>query len=407
MSKITKVIEKYEIKTKSSSRKTKDGKQYLFIGIPKEIDPSENRLALRPEAVKVLVNNGHRVLIEKGAGKRSKYSDKDYSEAGATISSNAQQVYENPDIIIKVSPPNLEEIGFMQSKSSIISTLHLPTIEKNLLKAINKKHITAIAYEFIEDQVGSLPIVRSMSEIAGSTVMLIAAEYLSSTNKGKGLILGGITGVPPTNVVILGAGTVGEYAARAALGLGASVKVFDNNHYRLRRLKYNLTNPQLYTCIIDTVSLGEALVQADVAIGALRAENGRTPIVVSDEMVTAMQPNSVIIDVSIDQGGCFATSKTTNHQKPTFHHHEVIHYCVPNIASRVAQTATTALSNFFLPLLLSFANAKTIEAMILADVGFSKGVYTFKGHITQEAICKKLDLRCTDLSLLFAGRKGN
>jgi alanine dehydrogenase len=407
MSKITKTIDNYEVKTKSSAQRIKEGKQQLFIGIPKEKDASENRLALRPEAVKVLVNNGHRVLVEKGAGKRSKYLDKDYSDAGADISADAQQVYESADILLKVSPPSIEEIGFMQPKSSIISTLHLPSIEKDILKAINKKHITAIAYEFIEDQVGSLPIVRSMSEIAGSTVMLIAAEYLSSTNKGKGLILGGITGVPPTNVVILGAGTVGEYAARAALGLGANVKVFDNNHYRLRRLKYNLTSPQLYTCIIETVSLGEALSQADVAIGALRPENGRTPVVVSDEMVAGMQANSVIIDVGIDNGGCFATSKTTNHQKPTFLRHDVIHYCVPNIASRVAQTATTALSNFFLPLLLSFANAKGIENMILSDLGFAKGVYTFKGHITQEAISKKLNTPFTDLSLLFAGRKGN
>ena len=245
-----------------------------------------------------------------------------------------------------------------------------------------------------------------MSEIAGIKAVSIASHYLSNLNNGRGTILGGIAGVSPTEVVIIGAGTVGEFAARSALGLGASVKVFDNNVYKLRRLQNDLKST-IWTSIINPKVLEKALMRADVAIGALRAVNGRTPCVVSEDMVSQMKEGSVIVDVSIDQGGCFETSRVTNHNSPTFVENGVIHYCVPNIASRVAQTATTALSNFFLPLLLSFANAKSIEEMILTDLGFAKGVYTFKGHITQEAISKKLNTPFTDLSLLFAGRKGN
>ena len=241
-----------------------------------------------------------------------------------------------------------------------------------------------------------------MSEIAGSTVMLIAAEYLNSEN-GKGVILGGITGVPPTKVVILGAGTVAEYAARTAIGLGAEVKIFDNQVYKLRRLRHDL-GVQVYTSTIDTITLRKELREADVVIGSLRSEEGGSPCVVTEDMVAEMKSNSVIIDVSIDQGGCFETSRMTDHKNPVFKKYDVIHYCVPNIPSRVARTATTALSNIFTPIFLQIAKKGGVEDMIYTKEWFMKGVYAYKGNLTNHYIAKKFNMKYKDLQLLMAAR---
>lgn len=264
-----------------------------------------------------------------------------------------------------------------------------------------KKKITALAYEFIEDKVGSMPIIRAMSEIAGSTVLLIASEYLSTANNGKGVILGGITGVPPTRVVIIGAGTVAEFAARAALGLGAEVQIFDNHLYKLRRIKHIL-GQQIYTSTIDTITLSETLKSADVLIGALRAEKGRARHVVTEEMVSKMKPDSLIIDLSIDQGGCVETSEITTLKKPAFRKHDVIHYCVPNVASRVAHTATNALSNIFTPTILRAAEEGGVEQMIMTHKWFMKGVYTYKGSLTNESVARKFGLKHKNIELLMA-----
>jgi alanine dehydrogenase len=382
--------------------KVREGKNSLLIGLPKETTPLENRICLTPEAVALMVNNGHRVRVEAGAGLPAKYADNEFSEAGAEIVYSAKEVFES-ELVLKVDPPSLEEIEFMKPGKSLISALQTAKLKTEYIHALNNKKITSLAFEFIEDKVGGMPVIRAMSEIAGSTVMLIASEYLNSVNNGKGIILGGITGVPPTVVVILGAGTVSEYAARTAIGLGAEIKIFDNQIYKLRRLKHAL-GQQVYTSTIDTVTLEDALKRADVVIGAMRSEKGRKGFIVTEEMVASMKPNSVIIDVSIDQGGCFETSEMTSHTNPVYKKFDVIHYCVPNIASRVARTATTALSNILTPILLQVADAGGMDNMIFSNNWLMKGVYTYKGSLTNFNLARKLNLKHKDLSLFLAAR---
>lgn len=382
--------------------KVKMRKNSFFIGLPKEISLSENRITLTPDAVALLVNNGHEIWIETKAGIGSKFSDQQYSEAGAKIVYSPQEVYK-ADIILKIEPPTAEEIEFMRPGQTLISALQLGHLNPEHVQLLLKKKITSLAYEFIEDKVGGMPIIRAMSEIAGSTVMLIAAEYLSTANNGKGVILGGITGVPPTKVVIIGAGTVAEFAGRAALGLGAEVQVFDNHLYKLRRVKHIL-GQQIYTSTIDTITLSETLKSADVVIGALRAEKGRARHVITEEMVSKMKPDSLIIDLSIDQGGCVETSEITTLKKPAFRKHDVIHYCVPNVASRVAHTATNALSNIFTPTILRAAEEGGVEEMIFSHKWFMKGVYTYKGSLTNESVARKFSMKFKNIELLLAAR---
>ncbi|MCE2732334.1 MAG: alanine dehydrogenase [Chryseotalea sp.] len=374
----------------------------FFIGLPKEISPYENRISLTPDAVAILVNNGHEIWIETKAGLGSKFTDKQYSDAGAKIVYSPNEVYK-AEVILKIDPPTLEEIELMRPGQALISAIQLGHLQVETLEALLKKRITALAFEFIEDKVGGIPIIRAMSEIAGSSVMLIASEYLSTTNNGKGVILGGITGVPPTKVVIIGAGTVGEYAARAALGLGADVQIFDNHLYKLRRIK-QLLSQQIYTSTIDTLTLSETLKTADVLIGALRAEKGRARQVVTEEMVGRMKADSIIIDISIDQGGCIETSEMTTLNAPVYKRHDVIHYCVPNVASRVSHTAATALSNIFTPTILRAAEEGGMEKMIFSHKGFMKGVYTFNGGLTNESLARKFGMKYKNIELLMAAR---
>ncbi len=372
----------------------------LFIGIPKECTLQENRIALIPEAVARLVSNGHRVIIETEAGKGAHYEDNDYSEAGAKVAYSTKEVFE-ADIIIKVDPPTLEEIDLMKPRQCLISALQLSVQPENYLKQLLKKQVTAIAVDFIRGREGGYPFVRSMSEIAGNTVILIAAEYLSNVNEGKGLMMGGVTGVLPTDVVVLGAGTVGEFAARAAFGLGSSVKVFDDSLQRLSRMQ-NAIGQRLFTSTIHPDVLANALEQADVVIGAIRSKKGRAPILVTEEMVSNMKFGSVIIDVCIDQGGCFETSEVTDHAKPTFTKYGVVHYCVPNIASRVAQTASMALSNIFSPMMIEMAESGGLNNMIRFNEGLRNGIYTYNGSVTNEYLAKTFDLPFKDLNLIMA-----
>ncbi|MDF7817436.1 alanine dehydrogenase [Runella sp. MFBS21] len=380
----------------------KTSQRSLLIGLPKEVSLQENRIALTPEAVAILVRNGHQVVVEKGAGEGAQFFDNEYSEAGAQIVYSPNEVFKS-DLILKIEPIVEQEFVHLKNGQTVISALNLPTRNRSYFEHLNEKQITAVSYEYIEDPAGGQPIIRSLSEIAGSTVMLIAAEYLSSANQGKGIILGGITGVPPTKVVIIGAGTVAEYAARTALGLGAEIKIFDQHIYRLQRLKYAI-GQNIYTSIIESDTLAEAIQRADVVIGALRPSDGFSPSIVTEEMVARMRPNSVIIDVSIDQGGCIETSRITTHKEPTYRVYDVIHYCVPNIASRVAHTASTALSNVFLPMLLRTGTAGGVEEMMYANRWFSKGVYAHGGTLTNPVIAKKFSMRHKDLSLLLAAR---
>ncbi len=378
-------------------------KSDLYIGIPKETSFQEKRVALTPSAVALLVNRGHEVVIETQAGKGANFEDHDYSEAGARITYSPEDVYK-ANIILKVEPPSHTEIEMMQMGQTLISALQLPIQPKNFLKKLIEKKITAIAFDYIMDEEKTFPVIRSMSEIAGTTSILIAAEYLSNVNSGQGLMLGGISGVPPIEVVLLGAGTVGEYATRAAIGLGASVKVFDNNIYKLRRLQ-NVVNQRVYTSVVSPHVLKKALQTADVAIGAIRAPQGRTPCIVTEDMVKDMKNGAIVVDVSIDQGGCFETSEVTSHEKPTFKKYGVIHYGVPNIASRVAKTASSALSHVFSPMLLDIADDGGVEECLKKDFGIRQGIYLFKGILSNKYLGETFNLPYKDIDLLIAAYK--
>ena len=322
----------------------------LLIGIPKENSFNENRIALTPDAVHVMIANGHRVVVESKAGDGASYSDADYSEAGAKIAYDKKEVFEC-DILVKSAPVSETECELLKPNQYIISPIHLAVMKREILQKMMDKKITALSFENLKDDSGHNPIVRSMSEIAGSAVMLIAGQYLSKTNNGKGVLVGGISGIPPTKVIIIGAGIVGEYAARTALAMGASVKIFDNSIYRLKRLQNNI-GVRLWTSVIEPKILAKQLKTCDVAVGALSGAGGRTPVVVTEETVSRMRPGTVIVDVSIDHGGCFETSKVTSHEKPVFTKYDVIHYCVPNIPSGFARTASQAISNVLMPLML-------------------------------------------------------
>ncbi len=370
----------------------------LFIGVPKEIWLQEKRVPITPEGVRLLTSNGHEVKIESGAGLGARYSDHHYSEAGALICYHAKEVFES-NIILKVEPPSVKEIEMLKSKQLLLSALQLKTRDKEFFKKLSEKKITALAYENLKDEDGIVPIVRSMSEIAGNTSLLVAAEYLSNVNEGKGYMMGGVSGVPPTEIVIIGAGTVGTMATKAALALGSMVKVFDKSVTRLRRLQDQLQQP-IYTSIIQPSILAKALSRADVAIGALRPENGRTPCVVSAEMVEQMKPGSVIVDVSIDNGGCFETSELTNHDEPVFTKHGIIHYCVPNIASRVSRTASFSLSNVLAPLLIEIADKGGYENALKMSKHLRSGLYMYNGILTHKAIGEWYNLPYSDAELL-------
>ena len=375
-------------------------KKSLFIGIPKEITFQEHRVPLTPSAVAVLTGRGHEVVIERGAGEPAQFQDNDYSEAGAQVMDSPTEVFK-ADIILKVAPPTHNEIELLRHKQILVSALQLTVQPKDTLKRMMEKRMTAVAWDFIKDREGIFPIIRAMGEIAGNTCIQVASEYLSADKGGQGLMLGGISGVAPAEVVIIGAGTVGEFATRAALGLGASVKVFDKSIYRLRRLQSDLSQ-RIYTSVIQPDELKRALQQADVAIGALRPEHGRTPMVVNEDMVREMKNGSVIVDVSIDRGGCFETSRITNLSDPVFKKFGVVHYCVPNIASRVPRTATYALTNIFAPLLLGMGDVGGFEELIKRDLGLRHGVYLFNGALTSEVLSEAFRLPYKDLDILLA-----
>ncbi len=371
----------------------------LYIGIPKERRFQENRISLTPESVSILVDSGHRVVVETKAGEGAHLFDTDYSEAGAEIAYSVEEVFK-ADILIKASPPSPDEIKMMHMHQTLISPIHLPTLSAEVIQQLMAKKVTALAFEYIKDNSHTFPIVRSMSEIAGNTSVLIAAEYLSNLNQGKGVLLGGITGIPPASVVILGAGTVGEYAARTAIGLGAEVKVFDNSIYKLKRLQSNI-GMRVYTSILRQDILTKVLHHADVAIGAIHSKSGRTPIVVTEDMVQNMKAGSVIIDVSIDQGGCFETSEITDHNKPFFKKYDVIHYCVPNIPARVPRTASTAISNVLTPSLLEASQLGGFERLLYTNPNTRHGVYIYKGSLTNLHLSEHFKIKFTDLDLLF------
>ena len=371
----------------------------LVIGIPKEVTLQEHRVALSPASVATLIGHGHSIKVERGAGLQSHFQDHDFSEAGAEICPERKDVYDC-QVLIKVAPPTIEEANLLRPGQILISPLQIPIITEEYIDMLIKKQVIAIAMEYMMDNDGTFPLVRIMSEMAGLSAILTAAELLSNSSGGKGILLGGISGVPPAKVVILGAGVVGEFATRTALGLGARVCVFDNNIYKLMRIQQRV-GQQLYTSSLNPAFLTQEIITADVVIGAIHSETGRSPIVVTEDQVERMSQGSVIIDVSIDQGGCVETSELTTHAHPTFVKHGVIHYCVTNIASRVARTASIAVSNILTPIMIQAGETGNIENIFISNPGLRHGVYTYKGCLTNEYLAHRFDKKYTNLDLLM------
>ncbi len=398
MSKQLSPFSKEELLPKPEMLEIRKSKDELFIGIPKETHFEEKRICLTPNAVAALTSNGHRIMVESGAGDGTNYSDDQYSEAGAKISYNTNDVFAC-NIILKIEPPSLDEIKMMNPQSVLISAMQLKTQTKAFFKALAEKRITAIAFDYIQDDHGIFPLVKSLSEIAGIASVLIAAEIMNNNNLGNGLLLGNIGGVPPSKVVIIGAGTVAEFAARSALGLGAQVEVFDNSLTKLRNLQHKLQFP-IATSTIQPKNLLKSLIDCDVAIGALRGKT-RTPVVVTESMVEQMKDGAVVIDVSIDNGGCFETSEITTHSNPTMVKHGVIHYCVPNVPSRYSRTASVSISNIFTPYLLNIGEMGGIENAARFDKSLQKGMYFYHGILTNKKIADWFNLPLTDINLLI------
>jgi alanine dehydrogenase len=394
-----KIKAEYALYPKEVLAEIGNNKKSLFIGIPKETDYQEKRISLTPNSVAALINYGFRITIEKDAGLNSNFCNEEYMQAGADIVFSKEDVFK-ADVIIKSCPLNPADISLMHNHQIVFSPILLPSQTKTMIKAMMEKRITAIAFEYVKGDYNTYPFMRSMSEIAGNYAIAVAARYLSN-EYGRGVLLGGIAGQPPSKVMIIGAGTVGEAAARAALALGAVVQIFDDNIYRLSRLQKDLGN-KIYTSVIDPINLAKNISRAHVVIGALKPKNGKTPKVVTEDMVRSMKKDAVIIDVAIDQGGCFETSKVTNHNEPIFVKHGVIHYCVPNIASNVSRTASYALGNILAPILKSAADAGGVENVLKYDDGLRKGAYLYKGALTKEFIAQKFDLKFMDLELLLS-----
>jgi len=376
-------------------------KQELIIGIPKEDHQRESRVPLTPEAVQVLTGHGHQVVIESGAGEGANYLDNHYSESGAQITDQRSDVYQT-DIVLKIDPPTMKDIEMMKQRITVLSSFQVKTHkEKAYIDKLIQKRATMISMERIQDEHHCYPLIRSMSGIAGNTAVLIAGEYLSSSHGGKGVMLGGITGITPTEVVILGAGTAAEFAVRAAMGMGAFVKVFDESVQRLRRLQAAV-GVNIPTSIFHPKVIEKALKSADVVIGAVRNDDENPTFFITEDMVMGMKKGSVIVDISIDSGGCVATSEIRTQKNPAFTKHGVIHYCVPNIPSLVPRTASIAISNVVSPMLKSIGRLGGMTHHLKEDAGLRHGVYIYNGILTNETIGKRFGLPSKDIELLMA-----
>ena len=376
-------------------------KKRLMIGIPKESCPDEYRIPLTPQGVELLVNAGHMVLIQKDAALHANYSDFDYSEVGAQIVNTIEEVFQ-AEIILKIVAPKEEEINLFRADQLLISQIDSHSQSKELLRKLMDKKVCAIGYETLQDSLGHFPIIRIMSEIEGYVAIMVASEYLSVAHNGKGVLFGGITGISPTEIVILGAGTAGEFAARAALGLGATVKIFDNSYNNLREIEKNL-GQRVFTSVLHPQAVSKALKSADVVLGCLHYSPYKgKPYTITEEQIGLMKKGSIAIDLSITLGGSFETSVCTSIKNPSYFAKGVLHYCVPNIASQVSRTSTIALSNIFAPMLLRLGDAGGFSQLIKEDMGICQGVYLYKGILTNRRLAQRFDLPYSNIELLMA-----
>jgi len=375
--------------------------QSLSIGLPKENNEFETRLALTPEGVAIVVEEGHKVYVQRGAGESIFYSDLQYSEAGAFLVDSPEEVFA-ADIILKIAPPTIEEVKLIKKSATVFSLLQLSNLSKECIELMMEKKLTAIAYELIKDQQKTFPVVNSLAEVEGNSAISVASELLATQHGGKGLVLGSVAGVPPTEVLILGAGSSCAVAARIALAIGAGVKIFDYNISKLRQIKHQL-GQHVFTSVIHPKVLFKALATADVVIGNLRYINESEQFMVSEELVKTMKKGSVIIDLSVDLGGCFETSECCSIKNPTYEKHGVIHYCAPNISARVPRTASMVLSNIFAPLLLEIGRRGSIKHEITDNSGFRHGVYIYRGIAVNRIVTEHFGIKSNDIGLLIAG----
>ena len=371
----------------------------ITIGIPSDTEGDEKRVALTPEAVGLLVEKDNEIIVQKGAGQGANYSDKDYSENGAIITDSPADVY-SADVVIKVAPLSAKEADFLRGSQVVMTYLNILKMNKSVLEKLMRKKVTAIAFEKIRDN-NVMPVVESMSEICGVTSILVASEYLSNMHGGKGVMLGGITGITPAEVVILGANAAGESAARAALGLGAVVKIFDDSLSRLRKFQNNI-GQRLQTSVFHPQVLKKTIKSADVLIGAIELEDLKPWYYVTEDMVMGMKKGAVIIDLSIDRGGCIETTECRTLRDPVFEKHGVIHFSAWNLPSRVARSASIALSDIFAPLLQDIADSGSITRFLKSNQGARNGVYIYNGILTNETLGQKFGIISKDMDLLIS-----
>jgi alanine dehydrogenase len=371
----------------------------IRIGIPSDITKVEFRVPLTPQAVELLVSYGHEILVEKGAGQAASYTDEEYRQAGALVVENRQDVFEC-DMVLRVSPFSEDEVDLLKGHQALISDLQINTHCANSISKLMQKKVTNIAYEYLEEENGSKPVMQLMSQISGSTAIVLINEYMSKSRNGKGVLLGSVTGISPSELVILGSGTAAEFAARAALGMGALVKVFDDNICALRNLEQKLPQP-IFTSVFYPKVMRKALKSADAVLAAMPV--GMPPSFrIPEEMVEKMKPGSVIVDLNVSQGGCFETSHCTDLNNPAFVEHGVVHYCVPNLPAIASRTASIALSNVLIPILISIGEIGGIDNYIKSSRSFRKGVYIYNGILTNPALADKFNLPYKDIDLLLA-----
>lgn len=374
----------------------------MDIGIAKEGHHLENRVALTPAGVKTLVKAGHSVYLEQGAGEVSGFTDEDYLEVGVKLVYSTEEIFLRSKLLLKVAPPTIEEYRMMPPEQIVLTAFHLAVAPEEGIRLLLERKVAAIGWEVIEDDEGGLPVVVPMSELAGQMSINIASYYLSNRGGGRGILLGGAAGIPPATVVVLGAGTLGMNAVRAAKGLGCNVILFDNDISKLRHAN-EIFNRQLVTYLPFEYNLEKSVPIADVLIGAILIHGEAPPKLISEEMVKSMKPKSLIIDASIDQGGCVETSRPTNWANATFIKHNVTHFCVPNMPSNISRTATYALSNAILPYVYLIAEVGFDEA-IRKDYGLARGLYSYHGDLLKQVIANKLGIKAKSLKdVLKAG----
>lgn len=370
----------------------------MIVGVPAEILDQEYRVALTPQGAHELVVEGHEVVVERGAGDGSSISDSDYRTAGAVIVPGPEDVFAQAKLILKVKEPEESEFPLLQEGHIVFTFLHLAA-HKKLTEELIKRRVIAVAYETVEREDGSLPLLAPMSEVAGRMAPQVGAHYLEKMNGGRGMLLGGATGVPPANVVILGAGIVGSHSAILATGMDAHVIMMDKDLVKLRYLEHIL-HGRITTLVSNKMNIREMVKEADLVIGAVLIPGALTPVLVEEDTVREMRPGSVVVDISVDQGGCITTSKMTTHSEPIYFEHEVLHYCVGNIPGAVPRTSTYALANVTLPYALEIAGLGLNEA-VSRDASLAKGVNVIEGRVTSRPVAEAHGLEYESLEYIL------